>query len=198
MKIAHGVNLLLKGTPFIQYGDEINLEDTTPRYMKWNDKLNCGFSNNQTSLIEQIKCSPNVEEETSHGAGNRLIRLYQSLKDLRRKNSFLFGDVILPDSSLVQIDENLLAFVREAEKFDGYLIAANIGKSSKKFDFKNMFKLTDYKETGKSIQLPDTAKVVYFDWVGTKKHNDFEIENKIQTDRIYLNPGEFLVLSFTR
>ena len=88
-----------------------------------------------------------------------------------------------------KLDENLFTFLREANNFDGYLIATNFGKSAKKYDFKQLFA---------STKLPDTAKVVYFDWFDSNKNNDFELENKIQTNRILLNPGEFLVLSYIR
>lgn len=181
VKITHGFALLLKGTPFILYGDEINLKSSdNKRIMKWDSSFNCGFSRNNTELIQE--CSKNIEEELSHGAENTLIRMYKSLSELRKQNSFLFGQVKLGNVE----SEQIIYFSREATGFPGYIVAANVGDVQKSVNLKT------------TLDVPDKAEVVYFDSFENKKNNDFEIKKTVLTKGILLKPGEFIVLSYSR
>jgi glycosidase len=177
----HGFSLLLKGTPFILYGDEINLKSNSEnRKMKWDSTLNCGFSSNKTEIAQD--CTKNVEEELSHGAQNTLIRMYKSLSELRKENSFLFGQVLLGNVE----NEQIVSFRREATGFTGYIVAANVGDVQRSVNFKA------------TLEVPDKAEVVYFDSFENKNNNDFEIKKTVLTKGILLKPGEFIVLSFSR
>lgn len=183
LKIMHGFSLLLKGTPFILYGDEINLKSLgQDRKMKWDSTPSCGFSGNADLAKNITDCDKSVEEELAHGAGNTLIRMSKSLSELRQENSFLFGEVKLPDVE----NEQIISFVREATGFTGYIVAANVGSVQRSVNLKT------------SLSVPDKAEVVYFDWFEKKNNNDFELKKTVSTKAILLQPGEFIVLSFSR
>ena len=46
LHVAHGISLLLKGTPFFLYGDELAGESEK---MKWDYSPNCGFSSSNST-----------------------------------------------------------------------------------------------------------------------------------------------------
>lgn len=179
-KSTQGVLLLLRSTPFIEYGNEIKL--VTPKegtkLMRWDSSSNCGFTLNKT--LSSQSCDHNVEEELSHGAGNTIIRMFKELENLRKFPSFQFGEIKFPKTNI----ENISTFVREASGFDGFLVATNTGTQQKSINF------------GSYFDLPVKALVVYFD--SDKVNNDFTIGTEVNLERILLKNGEFLVLSFNR
>lgn len=185
VKIVHGISLLLRGTPFLDYGDEIYLKSQAEkRYMKWDSTHSCGFTTDKTVSLNN-DCNNTVAEELSHGAGNTLIRMYKSLNNLRAKNSFLFGEIKLPSSDL----KDTGVFVSEADRFEGFIVATNYGASKKSFNFRDLF--------SEIVELPAKAKVEYFDWYHPRKNSDFDTNKEVSTEAILLYPAEFLVLSYT-
>ena len=82
LHLAHGISLLLRGSPFILYGDELELKtsDSDSSYMKWNSQENCGFSTNLTlTATITADCQNSVQDLDSHGAGQNLFGLYKRL-----------------------------------------------------------------------------------------------------------------------
>lgn len=180
LKVAHGLLLLLKGTPFVLYGDELELSGTD-NYMKWDNSINCGFSTNKTLNI-QSKCEDTIRDAMSHGSGQNLIKIYKSLASLRKSPSFQWGDVTFSEKD----PENIISFIREAKGYDGFLIASNINKKSGSNDFKTIH------------EIPKNGTISFFYSENAISANEFKTGLEISTERIILKPGELLVLKFDK
>jgi glycosidase len=178
LKIYQSLIFLLKGTPFLLYGDELEFK-TGEKFMKWDSTLNCGFSKNDTTI--NINCDKNVKRQKATGAGKTLTRLYKSMSDLRKEPSFQWGRIEFPKK-----EENLIGFIREADGFDSYIIVANTGKDTKNIDLKHLFNLKNEK-----------GNVSYFFSVESN-NQEFPIDSEIMLDNILLNFGELLVVKFTK
>lgn len=82
---------------------------------------------------------------------------------------------------------NVISYVREAERFDGFLVAGNLDKTKHLIDFKLRH------------DLPDEATVEYYYAGDGSKSSDFVGEKaKVHVDNIQLKSGDFLVLKFSR
>jgi len=180
LKLAHGVVLLLKGTPFVLYGDELEF-DNSNEYMRWDSSLNCGFSTNKTVLIEN--CEHSVQDSFSHGAGQNLVRMYKQLTRLRKEPSFNWGHVKFAEET---VDENIFSFIREAPGFDGYLVAANVDQKAGSVDFSRLH------------SIPKNGTVSYFYSESEMSANEFRVGLEVSTGRILLKPGELLVVKFDK
>lgn len=180
LKVAHGLLLLLKGTPFVLYGDELELSGND-NYMKWDNSINCGFSTNKTLDIKTV-CEDTIRDAMSHGSGQNLIRIYKSLASLRKSPSFQWGDVSFSKKD----PENIISFIREAKGYDGFLIASNINKKAGSNDFKTIH------------DIPKNGTVSFFYSANALSANEFKTGLEISTERILLKPGELLVLKFDK
>lgn len=180
LEATHGIILLLKDTPFVLYGDEIELKGKNA-YMKWDSSVNCGFSSNSTMGISS-DCENSVRDLTAHGAAKNLIRIYKKLALLRKEPSFSWGSVQLNENA-----DNILSFVREADGFDGYLVAANVAdKKSGATDFMALH------------NIPKNGTVSYFYTNNELSAKEFGIGLEVSTERILLKPGELLVVKFDK
>lgn len=180
LEVTHGILLLLKNTPVILYGDELEFSGHD-EYMKWDSSLNCGFSSNKTMKIDQV-CENSVRDSFSHGAGENLVRMYESLSLLRMEPSFLWGDVEINENV-----ESIFSFVREAPGFDGYLVAANVAdRKSGSTDFETLH------------SIPKNGTVSYFYSNSELSLNEFKVGMEVYTERILLKPGELLVVRFDK
>lgn len=180
LEVTHGILLLIKNTPFILYGDELEFSGRD-EYMKWDSSLNCGFSSNKTIQIDQA-CENSVRDSFSHGAGENLVRMYEKLSLLRKEPSFLWGNVEINDNV-----ESIFSFVREAPGFDGYLVAANVAdKKSGSTDFESLH------------NIPKNGTVSYFYSNNEMSVNEFKVGMEVYTERILLKPGELLVVRFDK
>lgn len=177
LQVTHGLLLLLKGTPFLMYGDELELSKTD-EFMRWDSSVNCGFSSNTSLSVGS--CENSVQDSSSHGAGQNLIRMYEKLAMLRKEPSFSWGDIKIE----IEKTENIVSFVREAEGFEGYLVAANVNKKSGSTDFKTLH------------NIPKNATVSYFYSDNESSSNEFSVGLEVFTERIILKPGELLVVKF--
>ena len=178
LKIYQSLIFLLKGTPYLLYGDELEFK-TGEKFMKWDKTQNCGFSKNSTVL--NSNCEKNVKLQKATGAGKTLTRLYKSMSELRNEPSFQWGRI-----EFIKKEENLIGFIREAEGFESYLIAANIGIETKNVDFKHFFDLKNEK-----------GNVSYF-FSLENNNQEFSVDSEIFLDNILLKFGELLVVKFTR
>jgi hypothetical protein len=150
--------------------------------MKWDNSANCGFSSNSPKGSTSVSCDNNVKKKLARG--ETLPRIYAKLAKLRQEPSFAWGQIQFPSSGAET--HNLVAFVRKADGFAGYLVVANTGTNESAVDFSKFF--------DKSVVLPDTARVEYFSSSGAK--DDFELNKQIDINNIYLKQGEVLVLKF--
>jgi len=178
LNLYHSIALLLKGTPIVLYGDEIELSKND-EFMKWNNEINCGFSSSNVS--KQVNCDNNVRKNLARG--ETLPRIYKKLSILRQEPSFNWGDISFPDH---YHQSNLVSFVRQAADFDGYLVVANTGKIESAVDFKSLFK-----------DLNTQATVEYFFSNNNNFKNDFKFNDTVQLNNIYLKQGELLVAKFS-
>jgi glycosidase len=181
LPIYHHLALLLKGTPFLLYGDELEFKKEDA-YMKWDKSRGCGFSSSNETL--QLSCKGNVREAMAHGSHDSLVRFYKKLIKLRAEPSFSWGELTTTTTG----DENVISYVREAKGFDGYLVIANTDKDKAHF--------VDYKL---KHDLPEKALVEYYYSVGAGgQANDFKVGETLRIENILLKPGELLILKFNR
>lgn len=178
--------LLLKGTPFILYGDELEFNKSDKTMIWDNTPPACGFTtSNTTTSSSSSKCSKSVKHSLSHGSGDTLLKLYQNLVKLRLKEpSFNWGKL---DTSNNNDDKvNVISYVREADRFDGFLVCANLDKDKHLVDFKARH------------SIPNEASVEFYYAASGMKSEDFTAKAKIRVDNVQLKSGDFLVLRFTR
>ena len=166
--------LLAKGTPFILYGDELEF-DNADKFMKWDNTVSCGFSANASVATH---CDNSFQNAFSHGADLNLFGMYKRLTQLRKEPSLSWGDVKFADD---QSNANIISFVRQADGYDGYLIAANLLSKSNSIDFKSLHKLSE-----------TNGLVSYF--YSESSLDKFKIDSEVSIERIILKPGEFLVV----
>lgn len=89
-QLAHGMVLLLKGTPFILYGDEIELNGSNEiqNTMQWDkNSAGCGFTDNQDvgEYFRQATSCSNADQF-------KLRDMYKSLTKLRQEPAFKTGN----------------------------------------------------------------------------------------------------------
>lgn len=178
----HGLVLLLKGTPFILYGDELEYTKND-KVMKWDKTPGCGFTiNNKTSL----ECTNTVKHASAYGSDKSLLKMYERLIKLRTNEpSFKWGDMKTDNSD----GANVVSYVREADRFDGFLILGNLDNEKHLVDFKQRH------------SLPEKAKIEYYYAADGNLNSDFVSINGstvVHVDNLHVKPGDFMVLRFNR
>lgn len=142
-RVAAVLLLTLRGTPTLYYGDELGMRDAvifpedirdpqgknigigrdparTP--MQWSAGPNAGFSRATPWLpLGHDHAHRNVEREANRP--NSMLSLYQRLIALRRKEQALSVGSYRPLVS----DGDLLAYVRDADHGNRFLVALNLG-----------------------------------------------------------------------
>lgn len=186
-EIASSLVLLLKGTPIFLAGDEIKLKgrNEVENYMQWDNSNGCGFTKNKDIgyyFKNVTGCKNAVLDSIAHKTGGKsLIKILKELTELRQEPSLSWGNVKF-DS-----ENSVISFVREAEGFSGYLIAANTGMTPEINDFSANF------------GIPKESTLVYFyspqDMVTSK---EFVIGEKVNLESVLLNQGQLLVAKFSR
>lgn len=177
----HGLALLLKGTPIILYGDELEFK-RMDLFMKWDNTNGCGFTNSSTIL--RHNCTNSVKHGQADGSDTSLLRMYEQLVKLRTSEpSFKWGG--LNANSADQV--NVVSYVREANRFDGFLVVGNLDESKHLVDFKARH------------DLPDEATVEYYHAADGVKSGDFsKSKARVRLDNMLVKSGDFLVLRFSR
>jgi alpha-glucosidase len=144
-KVAAILLLTLRGTPTIYYGDEIGMVDMpvpldeirdpqglnmpgknlsrdpsrTP--MQWDNSHNAGFTAGKPWLpVERKYARQNVAVQQKDPFS--MLSLYKRLIDLRRKEPSLNVGKYTP----LYTDAQLIAYLREAEGYSGFLIILNL------------------------------------------------------------------------
>jgi len=143
-KVAGMLLLTLRGTPTIYYGDELGMRDVpipfrevvdpqglnmpdknlsrdpgrTP--MQWDNSENAGFTNGKPWLrVDRNFQRVNVQSEKTDPYS--MLSFYKKLLDLRRKEPSLAVGNYHPVGS----DPQVMAFIRESEDHDKFLIVLN-------------------------------------------------------------------------
>lgn len=146
-KAFQALNLLLPGTAFVYYGDEIAMNNgivtdkkdpmftagkqsrdpfRTP--MLWTNKEKAGFCNPEVAPWLPINAnyrSSNVELQTAHMLDYTVFESFTDLLALRKNESFQFGALHMDT-----MHSDILYFTRKATGFPGYLVAINRGQRS--------------------------------------------------------------------
>ncbi|CAF0729110.1 unnamed protein product [Brachionus calyciflorus] len=180
INIYHSLVLLLKGSPVVLYGDELEMVGNEKR-MKWNSSLNCGFS--KKTNISVNNCKMSVKESSAKGSGETLLKTYVKLLKLREEPSFKWGEL------KINLNETLdvISFVREAQGFNGYLVAANVHD--------NESKLVDFTVPH---DIPVKAHVTHFFSSNPQSYDEFKLDTELDSTHIMLQPHELLILKFSR
>lgn len=200
--LAHSIVLLLKGIPIIRAGDEIKLQgkNEIENYMQWDDTEGCGFTNNTEIgfyLKNHTECSNSVLSSVSHSSGlndliilsfisyliylsikflkgsKSLVKIYKDLSTLRQKPSFAWGKVKTASSNII------ISFIRQAEGFEGYLVAVNTGIIPENINFNEKH----------SIQKKGVIDYFY----SPEDQSNFIVGEEIDLSNVLLNPGQLLV-----
>ena len=177
--------MLLRGTTLTLFGDEIELTGTSEyeNTMQWSSSPGCGFTQNEN--IGQFfrdatnNCANNVNEESQSSSG--LISLYKNLAVLKKEPTFLWGDVKVA----TQGKEDIISFVRQANHFETYLVAANTGDQTVVVNLKDKHSLAD-------------KAVVSLVYSFNNESFDFKVNDEIGTDSVQIKTGQLLVLKFKK
>jgi len=174
---------LLPGTPCLFYGDEIGMLDgkngTSITPMQWSPNANAGFTTSKKGPF--IPLAPkhstyNVLVQKSLGTDQKQLDVFTKVMKLRQEPSIIWGRIFES-----KMDSHIYSYLRQAEGFPGFLVAANIGTAPSLIDFMKP-----------SIRLPAAGKVVLT--TQNFRHNEFATETKLRLDKVYLRPGEGVVI----
>ncbi len=127
MKLAASIYLTLPGTPFIYYGEEINMTGTGDhenirRPMQWSDAANAGFSSTAPwTNVGSNYIANNVA--TMESDPNSILNHYKKLIHIRNEQAALRkGNYLSIDNSA----NNILSFARIHED-EGIVVVSNLG-----------------------------------------------------------------------
>jgi glycosidase len=220
MTYVNAVNMLLltlDGTAFPFYGDELGMSDATVNDtvtitgkftdvqsgrgqltpMQWNNFINAGFT--ATNVTPWMPISDNyqrtnLQTQQALGSGVNHVKVFSRLVELRQKSeSFLFGSL-----DAVDVQGNVLMYMREAEGFDSFLIAINFGPVATPVDFEEYQRRNLMGRESKN-RLPLEMKIVSstFNFAGAERADLFANGTKVNVGlMIYLEPTEGIILSW--
>lgn len=170
------------------YGDELEYTQDD-NYMKWdNTQPGCGFTNSTNSV--SMKCTHTVKHALAYGGSETsLLRMYGRLIKMRTSEpSFKWGALETPSGT---DDTNVVSYVREADRFDGFIVLGNLDKRAHLVDLKLRH----------GADLPDKATVEYAFAADGSTSSDFSNKGKssvVEIDNLKVESGLFLVLRFSR
>lgn len=200
--------LTLPGTAMVYYGEEIGMKNVTldstycehkssmdnPCHvtnrapMQWSDGLFAGFTTGNSTWIEVCDDyhSVNVEAQLAHGSGVSALSVFAGVSKLREEPSFQWGEFYAAKSG------NIYYYVRQAERFDGYLVAINLGPNPSTVDF------TADAPVGGRLPLPSSGEVVATtgNFAGAGRSDAFKLGTAVEMSGVYLEPGEGIILSW--
>lgn len=210
---VNAVNMLLlslPGTPVVYYGDEIAMVDgvisasqmrdpvgialgqdrsrdpaRTP--MQWTSDIYAGFSDAEPWLpVNEDYTYKNVRAQQAHGAGLTNLEVFKNLTVLRKEPSFQWGRY--EDGALS--NKNIYAFVRQAEGFDGFLVAINfspigIALSDPVADF--------HAARPDIVPLEGTIAATTGN-IPHDRSSAYAIGTQARLDRFYIMPGEGVII----
>jgi len=127
-----------------------------------------------------------LQAQLAHGSGVSAISVFSSIAKLRQEPSFQWGDFHPARSG------NVLFYIRQAEGFDGYLVAVNLGPSPSTVSF------NADATVGGRLPLPGSGKVVATtgNFAGAGRSEAFKQGTTVEMSSVYVEPGEGIVLSW--
>jgi len=122
----------------------------------------------------------------AHGSGISAISVFAGVSKLRQEPSFQWGEFH------PAISGNVYFYVRQAEGFDGYLVAINLGSSPSTVNF------DADAPVGGRLPLPSSGKVVATtgNFAGAGRSDAFKLDTTVEMSSVYLEPGEGIILSW--
>lgn len=181
-KMIRAMSMLLPGTLIVNYGDELSHRPT--KVMKWNNIVEtmCGFTSNLTLARANTDCKDSAQEGFAAGPRLTIARAMQKLNQLRQEPSFQWGKF---ETGLTNVSPNVISFVRNANRFDSYLVAACVEPTFVDF-------------TAKHPNLAAKAHIQFFysSEPSNLAHSDFRFNQTVNTNRIKMQAGDLLVLKF--
>jgi len=210
LNAANMLLLSLPGTPIVYYGDEIGMVDgqisaaqmkdpvgiklgaqrsrdqaRTP--MQWTSNVHAGFSDVEPWLpVNQDYIYRNVRAQQAHGAGWTNLEVFKNITVLRKEPSFQWGRY--EDGALS--NKNIYAFVRQAQGFDGFLVAINFSPMGS--DMSDP--VADFHAARPDI-VPKEGTIAAT--TGNIPHDriaDYAIGTKAPLDRFVVRPGEGVII----
>lgn len=197
VKAANLLLLTLPGTAITYYGDEIGMTDNmaitetrdtlmvpsrdperTP--MQWNDGIAAGFSNTTNTWlpVNENYHTTNVKTELAQGRPASVLKLYREIVALRDEPSMQWGKYQHTD----KVSSKIYGYVRQAQGFDGYLVAVNLDATGSTANFH---------EQHPDI-VPAKGKVVAHTGAA-----GLEKGRSLSMDKLYLPAGEGFVFKWT-
>lgn len=173
-RLVHGLVLLLKGTPFTLFGDEIELEgkNEIENMMQWStDSLGCGFTDNEDAgnfFQESTNCLKAEKVD--------LINMYKNLTKLRQAPAFSNGDIKLLDL------HNVIAFTRSADLNIIYLTVVNPTERNVDLDL--------------SEKLDHASGSVAYSFSSNGQNRHY-VNDNVDLSLVTLSAGELLVIKVT-
>ena len=132
--------MLLKGTPFTYYGEEIGMVDgaSVSRYldsyrtpMLWSAEANAGFTS-ATPWVPVNSDSQNVNVAKAEDTEDSILKIYREMTNLRENEAILFGDTNL------KVQDNAFVLSRVKKGNPGYLFVSNFGENESVLDLSQM------------------------------------------------------------
>lgn len=123
----------------------------------------------------------------AHGSGVSPISVFSIVSKLRQEPSFQWGKFYPAKSG------NVYFHLRQAEGFDGYLVAINLGASPSTVNF------NEVAPVGGKLPLPDSGEVVAATgkFEGPGRGDAFKLGTSVGMSSVYLKPGEGIILKWS-
>jgi len=195
-KYTDAINMLmltLPGTAITYYGEEIGMHDVpgadagndndpfrTP--LQWTDGDNAGFTAGTPWLpVAGDYKERNIKTQRSHGSGIGKIEVYAEVSNLRSEPSLQWG--VFKSN----VKDNVYFYTRQAEGFDGYLVALNFGTSASTVDM-----------TQGAMRVPQMGSIVAstHNFDDPSRQADFVKGVEAKLTSVLLKPGEGFIATW--
>lgn len=123
--------MLLQGTPFTYYGEEIGMVEGITTPMQWSAEANAGFSSGTPWLAvnsdyEDVNVAKAEDTEDSN------LKIYREMTNLREDEAILFG------ATNIFVQDNTFVLSRVKKGNPGYLLISNFGDSQSTLNLKDV------------------------------------------------------------
>jgi len=212
--LANMLALLLPGTALTYYGEEIGMVDGVISFdqtqdilglqageagyeavsrdpertpMQWTgNAAHAGFSapgNGSEPWLPVNEDFPvvNVAVENAQGHSDSTLKVYRALAALRGEPSFQWGEY----KDTQDASQKVYGFIRQAQGFPGFLVAANFDSVHGTADFHAMH----------PDVVPKQGKIVA-NTMSRDRQPEYPVNHTVWLDGVYLAPGEGVVLSW--
>ena len=124
------------------------------------------------------------QAQLAHGSGVSMINVYADMVKLRQEPSIQWGKF----HHIVSND--VYFFVRQAEGFDGFLVAINFGPRPATVNF------VETRPAG--VKVPEKATVVGStgNFVGHGRGEAFEVDTEVNLKSVFLKPTEGVIFTW--